>query len=93
MFHPRTALGKAAGRQGRAIGLRPAEHIRFNANLKDNFAGRMIRLRGPDKVGHLMFSIKSWPDSMTRQPKNPTTSDKSPGPAPAGFGARPQLNG
>ena len=69
--HPRTALGKAArkaeAKAGKAIGLRPAEHIRYqqraaaervNANLKDNFAGRMIRLRGPDKVAcHLMFSI------------------------------------
>ncbi len=69
--HPRTSDGKAAkkaeAKARKAIGLRPAEHIRYqqraaaervNANLKDNFAGRLIRLRGPDKVAcHLMFSI------------------------------------
>ncbi len=69
--HPRTADGKAAqkaeAKARKTIGLRPAEHIRYqqraaaervNANLKDNFAGRLIRLRGPDKVTcHLMFSI------------------------------------
>ena len=69
--HPRTAARKAAilaeaGRQKR-IGLRPAEHRRYqqrsavervNANLKDNFAGRAIRVRGPDKVAcHLMFGL------------------------------------
>ncbi len=47
-----------AGRQ-KQIGLRPAEHRRYQqrravervnanlANLKDNFAGRTIRVRGP----------------------------------------------
>ncbi len=69
--HPRTAAGKTAlkaeARRRKIIGLRPAEHIRYqqraavervNANLKDNFAGRLIRLRGPDKVAcHLMFSL------------------------------------
>ncbi len=69
--HPRTAAGKEeiqaeASRQKR-IGLRTAEHIRYqertaaervNSNLKDNFAGRMIRLRGHDKIYcHLMFGI------------------------------------
>lgn len=69
--HPRTAARKEesvaeAGRQKR-IGLRRAEHRRYqqrsavervNANLKDNFAGRMIRVRGPDKVAcHLMFGL------------------------------------
>ena len=69
--HPRNAAGKEriraeAGRQKR-IGLRTAEHRRYqersaaervNANLKDNFAGRMIRVRGPDKVAcHVMFGL------------------------------------
>ena len=69
--HPRNAEGKAtlraeAKRQKR-IGLRPAEQLRYqqrsaaervNANFKDNFAGRMIRLRGPDKITcHIMFSL------------------------------------
>ena len=69
--HPRTAAGKerirAETRRQKRIGLRTAEHARYqqrsaaervNANLKDNFAGRMIRLRGPDKVAcHIMFSL------------------------------------
>ncbi len=69
--HPRTADGKRklkmeAKRQKR-IGLRLAEQVRYQqraaaerviANFKDNFAGRMIRLRGPDKVScHIMFSL------------------------------------
>ncbi len=69
--HPRTAAGKQkirseASRQKR-IGLRTAEHTRYqqrsavervNANFKDNFAGRMIRVRGPDKVAcHVMFAL------------------------------------
>jgi transposase len=69
--HPRNAAGKEriraeAGRQKR-IGLRSAEHIRYQersaaerviANLKDNFAGRMIRVRGPDKVAcHVTFGL------------------------------------
>jgi hypothetical protein len=69
--HPRTAAGKekicAEAKRQKRIGLRTAEHTRYqqrsaaervNANLKDNFAGRMIRVRGPDKVAcHLMFGI------------------------------------
>ncbi len=69
--HPRTAAGKdkiraEAGRHKR-IGLRTAEHTRYQersaaervfANFKDNFAGRMIRVRGPDKVAcHVMFAL------------------------------------
>ena len=47
--------------------MREAEHRRYQqrsaaerviANLKDNFAGRMIRVRGPDIVAcHLMFGL------------------------------------
>ncbi len=69
--HPRSAAGKerirAEARRQKRIGLREAEHIRYQehsaaervfANLKDNFAGRMIRVRGPDKVAcHLMFGL------------------------------------
>jgi len=69
--HPRTAERKkrikAEAKRQRIIGLRPAEHRRYQqrsavervfANLKDNFAGRLIRLRGPDKVAcHLMFAL------------------------------------
>ncbi len=69
--HPRTAAGKekirAEARRQKRIGLRTAEHTRYqqrsaaervNANFKDNFAGRMIRLRGPDKIAcHIMFSL------------------------------------
>ena len=69
--HPRNAEGKqrikAEAKRQRIIALRPAEHQRYQqraaaervfANLKDNFAGRMIRLRGPDKVFcHLMFAL------------------------------------
>ena len=69
--HPRTAAGKesirAEARRGKLIGLRPAEHARYQqrsaaerviANFKDNFAGRMIRVRGPDKVAcHVMFGL------------------------------------
>ncbi len=69
--HPRTAEGKkrlkAEARRQKRIGLRPPEHIRYQlrasaervfANLKDNFAARLIRMRGPDKVTcHLMFAI------------------------------------
>ncbi len=68
--HPRTT-GKekirAEARRQKRIGLRTAEHTRYQerraaergfANFKDNFAGRMIRVRGPDKVAcHVMFSI------------------------------------
>ncbi len=69
--HPRTTKGKeilkAEAKRQKLIGLRPAEHYRYQqraaaervfANLKDNFAGRLIRLRGPDKITcHLMFAI------------------------------------
>ena len=69
--HPLTAAGKesirAEARRGKLIGLRPAEHARYQqrsaaerviANFKDNFAGRMIRVRGPDKVAcHVMFGL------------------------------------
>lgn len=69
--HPRTAAGKEAilaeARRQKRIGLRTTEHVRYqqrsavervNANLKDNFAGRIIRVRGPDKVAcHLMFGL------------------------------------
>lgn len=69
--HPRTAAGKdkirAGARRQKLIGLRPAEHIRYQqrsaaergfANFKDNFAGRVIRVRGPDKVAcHVMFGL------------------------------------
>ncbi len=69
--HPRTAAGKerirAEARRQKRIGWRSAEHIRYqqrsaaervNANFKDNFAGRMIRVRGPDKVAcHVMFGL------------------------------------
>jgi hypothetical protein len=69
--HPRTAAGKhkrkAEAKRQKRIGLRPAEKIRYQqrsaaertfANFKDNFAGRMIRLRGPDKIAcHIMFSL------------------------------------
>jgi len=69
--HPRSAAGKdrirAEARRQKRIGLRTAEHIRYqersaaervNANFKDNFAGRMIRVRGPDKVAcHVMFGL------------------------------------
>ncbi len=69
--HPRSAAGKVAivaeARRQKRIGLRPAEHRRYqqrsavervNANLKDNFAGRTIRVRGPDKVAcQLMFGL------------------------------------
>ncbi len=69
--HPRTAAGKesirAEVRRQKLIGLRPAEHARYQqrsaaerviANFKDNFAGRMIRVRGPDKVAcHVMFGL------------------------------------
>jgi hypothetical protein len=69
--HPRTTAGKAGtraeARRRKLIGLRPAEHARYQersaaersfANFKDNFAGRMIRVRGPDKVAcHVMFGL------------------------------------
>ncbi len=69
--HPRTAAAKAGigaeARRRKLIGLRPAEHARYQersaaerafANFKDNFAGRMIRVRGPDKVAcHVMFGL------------------------------------
>ena len=69
--HPRNAEGKetlkAEAKRQKRIGLRPAEQLRYqqrsaaervNANFKDNFAGRMIRLRGPDKITcHIMFSL------------------------------------
>ena len=69
--HPRTAAGKekirAEARRHKRIGLRTAEHIRYQersaaergfANFKDNFAGRVIRVRGPDKVAcHVMFAL------------------------------------
>ena len=69
--HPRTAAGKdkirAEARRQKRIGLRTAEHTRYQqrsaverviANFKDNFAGRMIRVRGPDKVAcHVMFGL------------------------------------
>ncbi len=69
--HPRTAAGKKKIRseasRHKRIGLRTAEHVRYqqrsvvervNANFKDNFAGRMIRVRGPDKVAcHVMFAL------------------------------------
>ncbi len=69
--HPRNAAGKerirAEARRQKRIGLRTAEHRRYqersaaervNANFKDNFAGRMIRVRGPDKVAcHVMFGL------------------------------------
>ncbi len=69
--HPRTADGKqklkAEAKRRKRIGLRLAEQVRDQqraaaerviANFKDNFAGRMIRLRGPDKVScHIMFSL------------------------------------
>jgi hypothetical protein len=69
--HPRTAEGKkilkAEAKRQKLIGLRPAEHYRYQqrasaervfANLKDNFATRLIRLRGPDKITcHLMFAV------------------------------------
>jgi transposase len=69
--HPRTAAGKekirAEARRQKRIGLRTAAHARYQqrsaaergfANLKDNFAGRMIRVRGPDKVAcHVMFGV------------------------------------
>jgi hypothetical protein len=69
--HPRTAAGKdkiqAEARRQKRIGLRTAEHIRYqersaaervNSNFKDNFAGRMIRVRGHDKVFcHIMFGL------------------------------------
>ncbi len=69
--HPRNAAGKAElkaeAKRRKLLGWRPAEHIRYqtrtavervNSNFKDNFAGRLIRLRGPDKIEcHLMFSL------------------------------------
>ncbi len=69
--HPRSAAGKqslkAEAKRRKRIALRPAEHHRYQqraaaervfANFKDNFAGRMIRLRGPDKIAcHIMFSL------------------------------------
>jgi len=69
--NPRTAEGKqsrrAEAKRQKRIGLRAAEHHRYQqraaverviANFKDNFAGRMIRLRGPDKVTcHIMFAL------------------------------------
>ncbi len=69
--HPRNAAGKerirAEARRQTRIGLRTAGHIRYrersavervNANFKDNFTGRTIRVRGPDKVAcHVMFAL------------------------------------
>lgn len=69
--NPRTAEGKqsrmAEAKRQKRIGLRAAEHHRYQqraaverviANFKDNFAGRMIRLRGPDKITcHIMFAL------------------------------------
>ncbi len=69
--NPRTAEGKerikAEARRQKRIGLRPAAQARYqlrsavervNGNFKDNFAGRTIRVRGPDKVVcHLMFGL------------------------------------
>ncbi len=69
--NPRTAAGKenltAESKRQKRIGLRTAEHHRYQlraaaervfGNFKDNFAGRMIRLRGPDKVTcHIMFAL------------------------------------
>ena len=69
--HPRTAEGKqllkAEVKRQKRIGLRTAEHHRYQqrasaerviANFKDNFAGRLIRLRGPDKITcHIMFAM------------------------------------
>ena len=69
--HPRTAAGKrelkAEAKRQKRIGLRLAEQLRYQqraaaerviANFKDNFAGRVIRVRGPDKVAcHIMFSL------------------------------------
>ena len=69
--HPRGAAGKqkirAEARRQKRIGLRTTEHVRYQersaaergfANFKDNFAGRMIRVRGPDKVAcHVMFGL------------------------------------
>ncbi len=69
--NPRTAEAKqsrmAEAKRQKRIGLRVAEHHRYQqraaverviANFKDNFAGRMIRLRGPDKITcHIMFAL------------------------------------
>ena len=69
--HPRTADGKqklkAEAKRRKRIGLRLAEQVRYQqraaaerafANFKDNFAGRTIRVRGPDKVAcHVMFGL------------------------------------
>jgi hypothetical protein len=69
--HPRTAAGqerpRREARRQKLIGLRRAEHQRYQprraaerviASFKDNFAGRMIRVRGPDKLtGHIMFGL------------------------------------
>lgn len=54
-------------RRGEPVELDPAQKVRYrersaaervNSNLKDNYGGRMIRVRGPEKVmAHLGFSI------------------------------------
>ena len=61
--HPRGTKGKAEikaeTRRRKHAGWRPPEHIRYQrrsaaerviANFKDNFAGRIIRLRGADRI-------------------------------------------
>jgi hypothetical protein len=69
--HPRHAAGKerrrGEARRQKPIGLRPAEPQRYQqhraaerviAGFKDNFAGRGIRVRGPDKLTcHIMFGL------------------------------------
>ena len=54
-------------RRGSAVGFDPAEQTRYqervgservNSNLKDNYGGRFVRVRGPAKVlAHLMMGI------------------------------------
>ena len=54
-------------RRGEAIPMEPAQRVRFrergsaervNSNLKDNYGGRFVRVRGAAKVmAHLMFGI------------------------------------
>ncbi len=60
---------KAEKKRWRTIGLKPAESVRYNersnvervnGRLKDEFGGRMVRVRGWSKVmSHLMFGISA----------------------------------
>ena len=63
------ADAEAEARAKRIVGYEPAEDIRYNqrssaervnGNLKDNFGGRFVRVRGNEKVmAHLMFGLLS----------------------------------